>query len=387
MLRNATWLAAFLCLGLVTPACTEGSRNAHQDASSPFACDGPADCDDSIACTVDNCGANHLCTHTAIDATCTGAGEHCVVGVGCTTTMSCTESSMCDDGIACTVDSCNVGNVCGHQPVNASCTDPAMPVCDAMLGCVPGQTVECMTAAQCSDDIDCTLDTCAVDMTCRHMPVDSLCTVAGERCEVGLGCQAVHSCATVGDCTPDAETWWNFCDGDAMCDTEFGCSFPTPRDCHDTDACTIDTCDRAAGAHGACVYVCDTGNAACNCPTPQPSCAGRFALTPAPTGACTIVSWNLSTVTIENIDGTITVTPNHLSGGSMDTGTDTATCPTFTATTTISGGCDETYTFTATFIDDDHITGTFYADFHPDSPGACGCNNHREYPFSGTRIP
>ncbi len=360
--------------------CGDG-RAMHPDASSLFRCTANADCDDHIPCTLDNCDVSATCQHTGVDSMCTGAGERCVVGTGCSTTMRCTDSSMCDDGLGCTLDTCDVGNVCGHQPVNSMCSDPT-PVCDTVRGCVAGMTMGCTSSASCDDSIACTVDSCGVDMMCHHAPVAAMCA-PGERCDTTMGCLAYHGCSAPADCTPAGETWWNFCDGDPTCDADFGCQFSTPRACHDTDPCTVDTCDRSSGTNGACLFVCDTSQASCGCSSTAPTCAGQFQLTPAPTGRC-IVRWDLSTIRIDNVDGAITVTPVRLStAGTLDTGASTTTCPSFTATRVISGSCTETYTLDVTFIDDDNLSGTFTVDFT--GSGCFGCG-HFSYSFSGTRI-
>lgn len=48
---------------------------------------------------------------------------------------SCSKDSDCDDGVACTVDECNAeAPGCKHTPVNARC--PVSQLCDPVLGCV-----------------------------------------------------------------------------------------------------------------------------------------------------------------------------------------------------------------------------------------------------------
>lgn len=375
--------------------CTEGSRAAHQDASNPFACNVAADCDDQIPCTVDNCGAGNVCSHTPVDATCTGAGEHCVVGVGCTTTMSCTESAMCDDGIPCTVDTCNVGNVCGHQPVNATCTDPAMPICDTTLGCIAGQTSECTTSAQCDDGVSCTLDSCGVDMMCDHMALDSLCGT-NQHCDAVRDCIDVHPCATAADCMDPS--FWNFCDGTPVCMPEFGCTAPTPRVCDDGNHCTTDVCDPNAGANGACSTVCDRSQTDCAsepiCMVAGPSCTGTFAIDTALTaqasgsGMCAIgmVRYNITQFEFAVAGGMLIVTPNNNPTFGALTDAIDPVCPSFEATATVvpaGRGTTEYYTLTGDFIDDDHFAGTFTTRYVPD-PANCFPGSRT---VTGTRIP
>jgi len=99
-MKRDTWVTILV---LTMSGCSE-PRAVHPDASSLFHCGSNADCDDHITCTVDNCDVSGTCQHTGIDSMCSGAGEHCVVGVGCSAMMSCSDSTMCDDGVACTLD-------------------------------------------------------------------------------------------------------------------------------------------------------------------------------------------------------------------------------------------------------------------------------------------
>ena len=384
--RWIAWLALPL---FAAPGCGDNGRAMHPDASSLFTCTTNAQCDDHITCTVDNCDVSGTCQHTGVDSMCT-APARCVVGTGCSTTMMCTDATGCDDAVACTLDTCNVGGVCGHQPINSMCTAPT-PVCNATMGCVAGTPPGCTSAADCNDSIDCTVDACGADMTCHHTTVDSSCPM-GQACDARMGCVAHHSCTTAADCTPAGQTWWNFCDGDPNCDPEFGCNFPTPRACHDTDACTLDSCDRTMGANGACVFSCDASRPECNCPTAGPTCAGHFQLTPAPMGRCGS-PWNLSTIQVDNADGVLTVHGVQISRPNVALQTDPATtsCPSFTATHVVNGGCEEHYTLTGTFTDENTLNGTFTVTFVQTDGLSCdlagGCYGPYTYTFTGMRIP
>ena len=89
----------------------------------------------------------------------------------------------CDDGIPCTIDSCD--------PETGACLN---------------------TPLDCDDGNACTIDTC-VDGRCEHEPLD---------------CEGEDPCVIFG------------------CDPEFGC-FQEPLDCADADLCTTDSCDPDTG--------------------------------------------------------------------------------------------------------------------------------------------
>jgi hypothetical protein len=75
----------------------------------------------------------------------------------------------CDDGVACTTDRCN-GNMCVHTPDNGFC-GPNLR-CDPVMGCVPMMN-RCQQPSDCDDRTPCTVDTCEMGGMCRHTPVDA----------------------------------------------------------------------------------------------------------------------------------------------------------------------------------------------------------------------
>lgn len=77
----------------------------------------------------------------------------------------------------------------------------------------------CVDDGQCSDGIDCTLDTCDLNiLRCRFSPDDST-------CQNGI-----------------------YCDGIERCNTKLGCTFGEPVGCTDTSPCTIDACNELTQA-------------------------------------------------------------------------------------------------------------------------------------------
>ncbi len=68
---------------------------------------------------------------------------------------TCTTAAECDDSIACTIDECVVGNVCRHDPLDGRCNTAMGERCVAGRGCVMGMPTDCETAADCQDGLRC----------------------------------------------------------------------------------------------------------------------------------------------------------------------------------------------------------------------------------------
>ncbi len=100
----------------------------------------------------------------------------------------CKTQASCDDGIPCTVDTCDLTTGdCLHEPQESLC--PSGPYCAGDNGCNP--QMGCVTTPRnCDDGIACTHDSCdEAMMSCAHVPDDSLCPV-GFACDAMLGCVA-----------------------------------------------------------------------------------------------------------------------------------------------------------------------------------------------------
>jgi len=109
-------------------------------------CTSNADCNDGITCTIDTCNAGK-CSN--------------VVNPNC-----CTQNSDCNDGNLCTSDTCNVASgVCSSAPI---------------AGC-------CRVNSDCSDGKACTADVCNVSSnTCSSTVIAGCC--GNGKCEVGEDC-------------------------------------------------------------------------------------------------------------------------------------------------------------------------------------------------------
>ena len=134
-------------MGLV--GCTR-SMNPHDagsgsdmGADDAGGCTSDARCNDSIACTLDQCVAGNVCTHTPLDGMCDGG--RCSLTTGCTASAGCTTNADCDDHVYCNgVETC-VPTL--HQ-------------------CLPG------TRVNCDDGNPCTTDTCVeATMSCAYVMI------------------------------------------------------------------------------------------------------------------------------------------------------------------------------------------------------------------------
>lgn len=196
-------------------------------------CTGPPKaCDDGVACTVDSCdSATGECVHSL-------------------------DPTLCDDGLACTVDTC-ASTGCVATPDNSMCNDGFActdEVCDVLSGCIgiPNH-------AACDDVLSCTVNTCdptAADSDaqgCVFPASDALCADAfsctlNEQCDPG----AVQA-DPVSGCTWDSDTSvcaddGNVCTNDACqpsnaeADPVTGCGTVNNEvQCLDQDECSTNS--------------------------------------------------------------------------------------------------------------------------------------------------
>ena len=106
----------------------------------------------------------------AVDAGDENAGDGDAAGY---TGKPCTQDTDCDDGIECTVDTCDpLERVCSLTADDGKCANgrycDGVEVCDSKQGCVAG------TPITCSDNDECTVDKCVEDSeSCTHEPRDA----------------------------------------------------------------------------------------------------------------------------------------------------------------------------------------------------------------------
>ena len=195
------------------------------------------DCNDGIDCTIDSCNENGECIHTPINSKCNDDIE-CTLD-SCDSNLGCNNiplNSLCNDNIDCTDDICNIINGCINNPNNLLCNDNidcTNDICNEFSGC--SNTPENI---ECNDNIECTIDICDNNNGCLNNPLNSLCNdnneCTNDLCSIdNNGCQNIDIiCNDNIDCTLDS------------CDINNGCIFSSDNSlCNDNNYCTIDICD------------------------------------------------------------------------------------------------------------------------------------------------
>jgi len=131
--------ARWIPFALVLAAC--GARSGIDLGSEPDAglrlveCVHDSECDDGFDCTLDFCAYDGVCVVRPRDELCEDGNfcngpAFCAMGVGCVEAPP-----SCDDGIACTVDTCDETlDACTSEPRADLC--PLSHRCDPVLGCV-----------------------------------------------------------------------------------------------------------------------------------------------------------------------------------------------------------------------------------------------------------
>jgi hypothetical protein len=173
-LRWTGFLAACAAAGSCSLALDLDALKAGSETDSgPPPCGSAADCDDAVDCTVDVCEADGSCTHVPDNSTC-GYLEVCDAVDGCVPTGDeCMVPADCDDGVTCTADDCQNGH-CVSDPIPDSCENPNPCIeseecapgaegADPVTGCLPGNTMFCEpSGAPCMESAcDPTTGTCA----------------------------------------------------------------------------------------------------------------------------------------------------------------------------------------------------------------------------------
>ena len=119
----------------------------------------PPNCDDGVACTIDDCDeVNDTCTNTPDDSVCDD-GAFCNGAETCDAVSDCQVATPvdCDDGVGCTNDSCNeISDACDNLPDDSICDDGQFcngaETCDAVLDCQLATPVSCDDAVGCTND-------------------------------------------------------------------------------------------------------------------------------------------------------------------------------------------------------------------------------------------
>ena len=166
-------------------ACASGGYNDRDDlvfAVNPDACTSDAQCDNGLYCD----GAE----------TCNLGTGQCEAGT----------APNCDDGVSCTVDSCNESTDSCDNVIDDSLCDNGLfcdgaETCNATLGCQSG------SAPNCDDGVSCTVDSCNEGTdSCDNTPDDGA-------CDNGLFCDGAETCNPASGCQDNADP----CTGGQTC--------------------------------------------------------------------------------------------------------------------------------------------------------------------------
>jgi cysteine-rich repeat protein len=277
-------------------------------SESTGTCDVAADCGNGLLEPGEECDDGNTLDGDCCSSTCTfePVGSACEDGEFCNGAETCDGAGVCqpglpvdcDDGVTCTVDSCDEANdTCSNAPDDTFCDDQQFcngaEVCDLVNDCQPGTPVDCSDGVGCTDDVcDEAADACVNDPNDANCPDDGLfcnglefcdavndCSSTGDPCpagtvcsEVSGTCDAVAACGNGilepgeecddgntmdGDCCSSVCTFepmgsscsdGMFCNGEETCDGAGTCDAGLPVDCDDGVACTIDSCDEVADA-------------------------------------------------------------------------------------------------------------------------------------------
>ena len=177
-------------------------------------CQSDSECDDGLFCN-----GEELCV-----------GHSCQAGT----------PVVCDDGVSCTVDTCDeLTRVCAAPPNDGLCTDSS--VCNGVETCGAGGC-QAGVPLDCNDGNACTNDGCDPVTGCSSAPVTcndgNACT--NDSCDPATGCTtAPVTCNDNNECTNDS------------CDPATGCAFAhrTGSCSDDGNACTSDVCSNGTCTH------------------------------------------------------------------------------------------------------------------------------------------
>jgi len=247
---------------------------------------GPLVVNDGLDCTIDTCDPVLGVSNTPDDSICMD-GDLCNGNEFCHAILDCSPGPppTIDDGVACTLDSCDPILGVVNAPDHSSCADSTLcngaEICDLLLDCQPGPPVVV------DDGVGCTVDSCDPATGAVHTPDDSHCNDSdvcngAETCNLLLDCQAgtpldvfddgigctTDSCDAILGLlnTPDHSACddGDLCTGSESCDAALDCLPGTPPVIDDGIGCTIDTCNPVLGVvHAPDDPQCTDGNA-CN---------------------------------------------------------------------------------------------------------------------------
>jgi hypothetical protein len=228
------------------------------------------DCDDKLPCTLDLCTTTG-CAHVPDSSQCS-PGETCNPTNGCEASVQCDDPGDCPIGDVCSKPACS-GGKCEFSS------------CEIGQKCCADGCHGCCEAADCNDNLDCTLDSCDAG-DCKHTPDDTRCS-AGYECRPGDGgcseCSGNEECDDSNPCTTDVCDGSHHCAHGSACTgkSKFCCGDHCAECCNDYD-CVPSPLPPTIGNRCAS-YACDAGK----CTQSIQMCTGTN--TCCPVGGCTVL--------------------------------------------------------------------------------------------------
>ncbi|MFT3925515.1 MAG: hypothetical protein QM778_23450 [Myxococcales bacterium] len=216
-------------------------------------CDDPAPCISGEKCQYGRCWGQSTC---GADQVCDRELNQCV---------SCTKDGQCDDNDPCTLDDCSCdtpdcqGGLCTHTPAEegASCDDGIM--CTSEDVCMAGVCAGAPQDGSCTDNNDCTLDTCQQGKGC----------VFTKSSDPELACTDLQDCTSGDHCANGTCVGSENCDGQEFCGPTGRCvECVENSDCDNSNVCVTQTC-----VEGMCVSKFNNG---ASCQDPYKCTTGDF---------------------------------------------------------------------------------------------------------------
>ncbi len=182
------------CLGVLcrgdAVSCDDGNA-CTADTCDPFvgceSVDTTASCDDGNPCTDDSCDTFAGCLNVPNTLACDD-GALCTINDVCNDGVCVGVVDTCDDGDPCTSDICDAEEGCGNFGFEGPCEDGDLctegETCSAGTTCVGGVAVDP------DDGIPCTLDSCDSALGVSNVADHDSCAL-GEECDLVNGCTAI----------------------------------------------------------------------------------------------------------------------------------------------------------------------------------------------------
>ena len=215
-------------------SCSDGDFCTYGDHCVDGDCSGlPLSCDDGNPCTANSCHSQAGCLIENLFVPCDD-GSMCTVGDWCIEGVcNAGPPVVCDDSNPCTIDSCDPSTgLCIYGNTGWPCDDDNS--CTHLDHCADGACAG--YSVNCSDENDCTSDSCDPLIGCLHVAIE------GALCDDGNLCTAGDLCV-LDDCVGQEEVVCNdknVCTTD-LCHPLLGCIFKglTGGECDDGNESTV----------------------------------------------------------------------------------------------------------------------------------------------------